>query len=73
MRDKDLLDYLSTWRLDHNRCRITPCQNGGTCVNVGANQYQCNCKNGYNGTNCENGKSLVRQMHYYLNFIAIDM
>ena len=40
---------------DYNLCRITPCQNGGTCVNAGPNQYRCDCIPGYNGTNCEYG------------------
>ena len=33
-------------------CLSNPCQNGGQCVNQGAN-YRCICQNGYIGTNCE--------------------
>ncbi|CAG9535345.1 unnamed protein product [Cercopithifilaria johnstoni] len=28
------------------------CKNGGTCVNVGTNDYKCVCLNGYYGKNC---------------------
>ncbi|VDK72475.1 unnamed protein product [Litomosoides sigmodontis] len=28
------------------------CENGGTCVNAGTNDYKCVCLNGYSGRNC---------------------
>uniref|UniRef100_A0A0R3S3B5 Notch n=1 Tax=Elaeophora elaphi TaxID=1147741 RepID=A0A0R3S3B5_9BILA len=28
------------------------CENGGTCVNVGIDDYRCVCLNGYSGKNC---------------------
>uniref|UniRef100_A0AAF5Q282 EGF-like domain-containing protein n=2 Tax=Wuchereria bancrofti TaxID=6293 RepID=A0AAF5Q282_WUCBA len=28
------------------------CENGGTCINVGPNDYECVCLNGYSGKNC---------------------
>ena len=31
---------------------LSPCQNGGTCVD-GINSYNCNCNVGYSGDNCE--------------------
>ena len=38
-----------------NDCYPNPCQNGGACTD-GANTYTCECAEGFNGTNCENGK-----------------
>ena len=40
---------------DINDCQNSPCKNGGSCVD-GINDYTCICRNGYNGSNCENGK-----------------
>lgn len=36
-------------------CDPNPCQNGGTCVEVG-DTYECTCLQGYTGTNCDTGK-----------------
>ncbi|XP_048585834.1 protein jagged-1b isoform X2 [Nematostella vectensis] len=38
---------------DLNYCRHLPCQNGGTCFNVGPDQHRCQCHPGYTGINCE--------------------
>jgi Notch-like protein len=40
---------------DVNECLKNPCQNGGSCQNnVGG--HSCECKPGFQGKNCENGK-----------------
>ncbi|XP_069043908.1 protein jagged-1b isoform X3 [Lepisosteus oculatus] len=41
--DKDL-NYCGTHQ---------PCQNGGTCANTEPNEYQCICRDGFRGKNCE--------------------
>ena len=33
-------------------CRVEPCQNGGEC-RITWNDYQCQCKDGYKGRDCE--------------------
>ncbi|KAJ8248056.1 hypothetical protein GJAV_G00237740 [Gymnothorax javanicus] len=43
--DKDL-NYCGTYQ---------PCQSGGTCINTGPDKYQCSCRDGYSGVNCERG------------------
>ena len=42
---------------DVNECQSNPCQNGGRCID-GVGNYSCDCKNGFEGKNCENGKCL---------------
>ena len=41
-----------------------PCQNGGTCYGTVLN-YQCTCRVGYTGTNCESKKwnNIVNQIN----------
>ena len=36
-----------------------PCQHGGTCED-GTNAYMCHCDIGYQGNNCETGKTTTR-------------
>ena len=45
--------------LDINECHSDPCMNGGTCVD-GTFQYTCTCVNGYTGTHCETGMTVVQ-------------
>ena len=35
-----------------------PCENDGKCTMV-ENNYQCGCKYGFNGTNCENIMGMI--------------
>jgi hypothetical protein len=34
-------------------CSSQPCQNSGTCVQIGVTGYQCVCTEGFRGSNCE--------------------
>uniref|UniRef100_A0A7M5U5P2 EGF-like domain-containing protein n=1 Tax=Clytia hemisphaerica TaxID=252671 RepID=A0A7M5U5P2_9CNID len=38
---------------DKNKCRKSPCQNGGRCTNDGLDRYKCHCKQGYSGNECQ--------------------
>ena len=41
-------------QIDNDVCRHqTPCQNSGTCTNLGPDSYSCLCPSGKTGTNCE--------------------
>ena len=42
---------------DIDECASSPCENGGTCTQ-GINLYNCSCKPGYTGEQCEMGKSI---------------
>ena len=37
-------------------CHPNPCENNGFCVQNASN-YTCNCMEGWNGTNCSEGKA----------------
>jgi len=34
-------------------CYNQPCKNQGACQLVGLDKYKCECKNGWDGENCE--------------------
>ena len=34
-------------------CALEPCQNNGTCTNIGSGNYTCECRNQFTGTDCE--------------------
>ena len=38
-----------------NECASAPCQNGASCIDE-VNGYSCECKEGYEGDNCETSK-----------------
>ena len=43
---------------DIDECDSSPCQNGGSCTDI-VNGHTCNCVDGYDGPNCENGKNVA--------------
>lgn len=51
--------------LDADECATSPCQNGGTCVDL-VGSYRCNCVDGWIGVNCE-GKWL----YYFVVIMSI--
>ncbi|KAK3083543.1 hypothetical protein FSP39_025167 [Pinctada imbricata] len=38
---------------DHNACASNPCENGGECVNMQNGAYECRCRRGFSGRNCQ--------------------
>ena len=47
---------------DIDECASNPCQNGGTCADV-VNGYDCSCKPGYTGADCETGGPSYKIQH----------
>ena len=43
---------------DIDECQSAPCFNEGTCFD-GMNQYTCFCQHGFDGQQCEIGKSCI--------------
>ena len=48
--------YLHVFFADIDECMSEPCQNGASCVDD-INSYNCTCVDGFEGSNCENGKT----------------
>ncbi|XP_071107671.1 uncharacterized protein [Haliotis cracherodii] len=46
---------------DSNLCSPQPCQNGGTCNSWGDVRYQCTCRPGFTGVNCETAVDECKQ------------
>lgn len=52
-----------TLALVSNPCARKPCKNGGKCTSdFDGQQYQCQCPEGFRGTNCE-GKRQLKSSH----------
>jgi hypothetical protein len=41
---------------ENKPCASNPCQNGGTCTDVGTDSFECTCPEGFEGTTCEGKK-----------------
>ena len=54
---------------DIDECASSPCQNGGSCTDI-INGHTCNCVDGYDGTNCENGNSDITKQLFK---VVIDL
>ena len=52
------MNYWHDFLIDVDECASSPCQNGGTCVDV-VNAYTCNCVPGYTGEDCETGNTCI--------------
>lgn len=52
-------------------CDPNPCQNDGTCEDIGNGNYKCECPGVYGGDNCEKGKAFVVYL-YFLSSLTLD-
>ena len=50
--------FLSESSSSSGTCDPNPCQNGGTCEDIGNGDYTCQCPGVYGGDNCEKSKTL---------------
>ena len=55
-----VLIYRYVLLLDTDECASRPCKNGGTCIDR-VNKYNCSCAIGYEGINCETGRSCLKK------------
>ena len=55
--------YIYITEIDH--CDPYPCVNEGVCFNM-ADGYNCECMDGYEGTDCETGTIQIIVVHVYL-------
>lgn len=46
--------YSCQYFSDIDDCEVTPCMNGGTCID-GINSYSCRCSADFTGVRCEKG------------------
>ena len=40
-------------------CESNPCQNGGTCIESGDNEYDCECSDWWTGPTCEDLETTI--------------
>ena len=46
--------------LDTDECASSPCKNDASCIDR-VNKYNCSCAIGYEGINCETGRSYLKK------------
>ena len=52
---------------DVDECASSPCQNGGSCVDI-IYGYYCACKSGFHGLHCEQGElTYITNVHEYFS------
>ena len=57
--------------LEIDNCASNPCNNHGNCVNA-KNGYQCDCKAGYRGENCDDEVGLCHTSPCYSSAECVD-
>ena len=57
--------------LEIDNCASNPCNNHGTCVNA-KNGYQCDCKAGFRGENCDDEVGLCHTSPCYSSAECVD-
>ena len=48
-----LLTFSIAFLSEVDPCSMTPCSNGGSCLNLPEGNYKCTCKSGWTGKQCE--------------------
>ena len=54
-KNPQISKFITLCHLDINECASSPCQNGGTCLDL-VNGFTCDCADGYEGTHCQTSK-----------------
>lgn len=60
----NLLKYSSSQLLAVDVCNPSPCLNGGTCVIIANNTYNCTCPPGIGGQNCTQGRRILNLIFF---------
>ncbi|XP_022093106.1 macrophage mannose receptor 1-like [Acanthaster planci] len=55
-------------RITASSCNDKPCQNGGVCESLSNGGYQCKCKTGYSGKDCEQDDFCKTEWHHFGDF-----
>ena len=52
---KNILNYLALfiYSVPLEACSSSPCQKGGSCINVNVDTYVCMCRDGFFGITCD--------------------
>jgi len=70
-----IVNHIFKFVSDVNECLNIQCLNNGACVNV-AGTYQCECKPGFTGTFCGQGKlnsQVTNIINLYSSCISLGM
>ena len=58
------IQFLSSFVvLGQKACASNPCENGGTCTDVGTDSFECTCQEGFKGTTCTGIKGSIVARH----------
>ena len=52
-------------------CEVSPCQNGGVCLNEEDGSFKCNCTTGYTGLICTKKGNCLHKKHKNNKFMFI--
>jgi len=55
----EILGFFVESSSSSDACDPNPCQNDGTCQDIGNGNYKCECPGVYGGDNCEKGKAFA--------------
>lgn len=70
-KNKKLLTLSTASLAEVDPCSMTPCSNGGTCLNLPEGNYMCTCRSGWTGKQCEVCKYTLFLTNFFDKFLVL--